>query len=240
MTAWVEDRIGLAPVPRDDVYSADGTARVAHRHLEGAAGTVSRWDTLQVRDGWGWRTTLWLTGAGDTVALRVRLQVEATGDRIIELRRPVMRPAVVAQVLGTQRVVVDGFRLGVPLHIDVDDVAGLARFLLDPTRTLPVVAITQPPDAPTDPSAAQRLADAAGGLAHVVDLSSEQATQQLAETLGNPALAVADGAIRLYWPGFRADGNPFAHPLLGRDRVRGRGLDIRPGTSSAGWRAAAS
>jgi hypothetical protein len=223
VTTWVEDRIGLTPTPDADVYNAEGTARVAHQMLQGAAGAVSRWTTLQVLHGWGWRTTLWLIRVAEQVGLRVRLQVEATGDRIVELRQPVGRPGVVAQLLASQRVVVDGFRLGAPLTLGADDVPGLTGLLFDPTRTLPVVVATHPPDGPVDAGDLQGLTDTIGGLAHVVDLPTPVAAQRLGAALGNQHLAVADGGVRLYWPGLRANADPAAHPLLSPDRVRARG-----------------
>lgn len=98
---------------------------------------------------------------------------------------------------------VDGF---------VDDV------LLDPERTRPVVFISNNPSQSAPSADAESLAANLAGIAHVYQTIYGLPNTLLRRRLGD--LAVWGGAVRIYWPGFTLDGNPYLHSLFTANRLR--------------------
>jgi len=92
----------------------------------------------------------------------------------------------------------------------------LIKALLDPSRKLPIIALSVPSGA-SDPYQplldARTLAKACTGLAITVVIPAEF-TWDLTERFGKQ-LAVYEGAARVYLPGFTEDANPFGgHELV--------------------------
>lgn len=81
----------------------------------------------------------------------------------------------------------------------------LARLLLNPHRTQPVIVIAGEVDASAD-----RLAKRLTGVAHVVCIDSATSSQMI-RAFGRER-SVFGNAIRLYRPGFSATANPYQHP----------------------------
>ena len=99
------------------------------------------------------------------------------------------------------------------LTIPLGEVELLIEFLKSPQRARPVVFISVPnaSDQPLiDP---QPVARNLCGLAHVVVAESRLISSALSGAIPS-RLACWDGAIRVYWPGFRPSDNPFHHNLL--------------------------
>ncbi len=101
-----------------------------------------------------------------------------------------------------------------PLHLsDPEKVeAFVHEVLLDPQRTVPVVAISTVPKTDHVWIQPQPLHDELGDSALVVIIETGDATWRLSGLLPD-RLDVFGGAVRVWWPGLHADSNPYDHPL---------------------------
>jgi len=127
-------------------------------------------------------------------------------------------PAFLKKIAEQADLSADGWRIQrKPHRIDsAEDAETFAELLLDPARTLPIVAISDD----TSNSADQRVSDLSGitGLAHVF-LVGEEASWALTRHFGKE-WSVYQGAIRLYWPGFNPDSQSrYEHPLYLSQRL---------------------
>lgn len=104
-------------------------------------------------------------------------------------------------------------------HADTeDDVEALQQEMENRHRSLPIVVVTDPAaEAPLIPGLADLLASALFGMA-IVTHASRRATFALSRELGRE-MSCFDGAVRIYWPGWRATDTPYAHPLFLKERV---------------------
>ena len=82
----------------------------------------------------------------------------------------------------------------------------LARLLLNPSRTQPVIVISGGVDASAD-----RLAARLAGVAHVVCID-DAISSQMVRAIGRER-SVYGHAIRMYRPGFSLDADPYEHPV---------------------------
>ena len=96
--------------------------------------------------------------------------------------------------------------------------AELVEALGDPRRRLPVIGVSINPETDAPIVDVPRLARRVAGMAHVW-LVPPDATWALSEQLP-PKLGVFNGAIRIWWPGFGPDADPFEHHLFMRNKWR--------------------
>ena len=127
-------------------------------------------------------------------------------------------PGVVRQIIDSPGLWAGTYRLtDKPLIIKSERaISLLVDALLDPSRKLPIIALSVPSDSHDpfspllDPKA---LAEACAGLA-IVAVVTSQASWALTERFGKQ-LSVYEGAARVYLPGFTEDANPFGgHELV--------------------------
>lgn len=105
-----------------------------------------------------------------------------------------------------------------------DQVETLVRFILAPTRALPIVLISQTPSG-VPVREARQVQDKLVGLAHVYEIDYD-AGYELTNQLGKTC-SCFDGAIRVYWPGFLPEAY-LRHPLYLPDRIRAMTEEERP------------
>jgi len=98
-----------------------------------------------------------------------------------------------------------------------------AKLLTEPTRTLPVVAVTGYEGLMLHPGIAEDLSRDLAALA-VVAVLDDHATWRLTQALG-AASSCYNGAIRLYWPRFDPDLDRQAHPVWTARRLLDNVLD---------------
>jgi hypothetical protein len=80
-------------------------------------------------------------------------------------------------------------------------------------RDEPVVVVTRSLDGRWPVLPIPRVSAIVGAEAHLVHLSGRDLQVRLRGLLGR-GLAVADGAVRVYWPGVSAGSDPADHPLV--------------------------
>lgn len=101
---------------------------------------------------------------------------------------------------------------------------GLAAEIKHPDRTVPFIVITEGSQGMAIPRLDQSLSHDLAGIANVVVLDSD-ATWALTDYLGQ-SFSCHSGAVRLYWPRFSIQEDPYRHPLWTVGRLRAAGGDL--------------
>lgn len=153
-----------------------------------------------------------------TAAIAMRLEFE---DAAVAPARYYVEPPVFLKALAASFHVYFG-NTAVPggaKHVDGEqDVKALLRELESPDRTLPIVLVTDPVDHESPiPNLSDLLASALFGMA-IITHATREATYELTREVGK-TMSCFDGAVRIYWPGWRPSHSPFAHPLFLGERV---------------------
>jgi hypothetical protein len=99
-------------------------------------------------------------------------------------------------------------------------VESLVDWLVSEERRLPVVVVTRARDSGAMRMDVRALARELAGIGHVRVLSSGQASWTLTELIGR-SLSAWDGAVRVYFPGFTTDDDPYRHRFWRGDLVDG-------------------
>ncbi len=192
------------PSRNSQVELPDGEVSI---ETDGASIWAIRFDDRRsMEDGAIWRVEATLLGK----------PVPAIGLRLIQIRSSEDAPPPVAsgvpQVVATIAKEVGLEDAGATLLNSALRLSGndravwLARLLLNPNRTQPVIVFSGDVDASAD-----RLAARLAGVAHVVCVDS-RISGQLIRAFGRD-LSVFGNAVRLYRPGFDANTEPHQHPL---------------------------
>ncbi len=162
------------------------------------------------------------------VSFLLRLAVKEFQIRSVhfDVRRPRLIKGLVDDLpcyLGGRRV------QSTPRLLSATDVDSFVeQTLLSPDRRLPAVVVSQ--DAYTGLYSVDPLgmADRLAGLAEVYYFANKWVSFGLSDRLSG-RLSCYNGAVRIYWPGFRRDSDPFDHPLFTPQRIlrlREAGQDI--------------
>lgn len=97
--------------------------------------------------------------------------------------------------------------------LETADVSAWVRdVLLSTSREKPIIAVTTRPRTGSPWLEPTELAKELDGLAEIVCLETGDPTWELAEALP-PRLDAYGGAVRIWWPGLRADSDPYDHRL---------------------------
>jgi hypothetical protein len=155
-----------------------------------------------------------LSHGGAMPSFSCSVSVSRVGAIVSPIRQRSSRPQVVPAMLRHFKCVGAYPLMTKPIGMKPTDgdIANLLGVLQAPSRTHPIVLISNlnAENRPTVEPAI--LADSLAGLAHVVVTTDSQVSWMLRDRLPNPLLTY-DGAVRLYWPGFRITDSPFDHPL---------------------------
>ena len=204
-----------------DLRMADGrSASVEVSKAEAGNGEFTRWRLLEEIPGGLFETMVGLARSGDRVHVSAALSAGHNTNQLAPLQYEARCPSVVRQLaelpwgwrLGRSSVATAPTRFRGPAGGDA-----LTSLLLDPERSLPVVAISTHFGLALHREMETRMARDLVGLATVAVLDDEAAwtlTQRLGKTL-----SCYNGAVRLYWPGFAPGSPPIRHPLWTAERL---------------------
>ena len=154
-----------------------------------------------------------VTNTGSSVAIYVTVEVGLSFSTIKPLRIDPRCPRIVRSLLGTPGNWYHGHSQLFKLQriSGIDGGKKLAREITDQQRTVPVLLISEDEGFLAIPGLDKKAAYDLTGLTNTYVLNSE-ASWGLTGTLGKKYSCFA-GGVRIYWPKFTLNDNPFSHPL---------------------------
>lgn len=171
-------------------------------------------------------STAWVTNCivarhDNLVQVAVLLRISTTRVVLRPVRFDLGRPRLVNDLLASYQTSMDGW----PVPTNVERLTSpqvqpyVENVLLSTSRNLPVIMVS--PDVWHGKLAVEptNLLQRVKGFAHVTVLTDKWAAFKLTDVIEKP-LSCYDGAVRLYWPGFRLDDNPFQHKLFFPQSIR--------------------
>jgi hypothetical protein len=201
-----------------DVSPAEGhQLSIRHHATKQAAGEQLvdlRWAYPDQYDkSLGWVIALSLFRQGD--GLLLSLEVAVTGLQLVIAPASVKlgSPRVIRDIARLRSVRIGGHHYSLtPELVGAEHVELLVAELTDATRPYPIVLVSRRVQDDVPLTNSSELAERLAGVAKVYELADKWAAFRLTEELGR-ALSCFGGAVRLYWPRFNADADPFMHPL---------------------------
>jgi len=134
---------------------------------------------------------------------------------IAPLHRTPGRPRIIKTLVKDFVAYSGGIRLfshPFPLRLKEDQIAHFIRILELPKRIHPVVFVSIHEQSSRPLINVAELADHLSGLAHVIVAENAAVAGMLSSKMPH-WLTCFDGAVRVYWPGFRRAAQPVQHPL---------------------------
>ena len=185
----------------------------------GADGTTAwglRWTHPQFDDSslcWTSEIGL-LSHGGGMPSFSCSVSVSRVGAVVSPIRQRSSRPKVVPAMLRHFKGVGAYQLMTKPIGMKPTDgdVENLFSVLQAANRTHPIVFVSSGNAGNSPIIDATIIADSLAGLAHVVLATDSRVSRMLRERIPNQLVAY-DGAVRLYWPGFRVTDSPFDHQL---------------------------
>lgn len=204
---------GSAPIPGHEIRIASVTA-------EGAYRWVLDWRYPTPEDsGMDWETRCLLASVDGTTELGISRRILSREFRIAPITAEFRQPRLVRSILDAFSCHVGSRPLVTkPRPVSATETDAFVADLLDAGRRIPIIALTKDPFSGKTAVDADQLAETLVGLAEVAVLDDKWATFALSEEVGK-WLSVYLGALRVYWPGFRRDVDPYAHPLFLPERL---------------------
>lgn len=169
-----------------------------------------------------WHSSIVVARAMDVVEFGVVIRIMSAETMILRpLRFALGCPSIVQAVLDEFDASLGEWPLARSVrHLSPAEVERFCeQQLLAPTRTVPIVMVS--PDAWTERPVInpEILWKELRGSSDVVLLASKWAALKLTDIIGRERTC-ANGAVRVYWPPFTLEQNPFWHRLFLPDRVR--------------------
>lgn len=227
VSLWLKSKGATLDGPTGTYASEDGS-RATYRLEEAADGNRS-WSMAYLdetaSDGRRFVATVSVTATDATVAVYATLEAGSATSRIGPIDFDPRCPRLIKTFLTMPGDWYHGdTRLrGLQEVVGFDQGEGLAAFIADPTRVIPAVVVTLSGGNPALPRLHARLADDLAGIANVFAADID-ACWALTDGLGKP-MSVYDGAVRLYWPRWQRQDDPFRHPLWTAARLNPPGVD---------------
>lgn len=161
--------------------------------------------------GWHVHLSLYRTSVGLTLSI----ELSVTGRQLL------FSPA--SFKLGSPRLIRDIARLGsvtiggysyssTPDMVGAEDVPGLVEELVNPKRVIPILVVARRTGDDRPLLDTSQVSDQVAGVAKVYELADKWSAFRLTEMLTKP-LSCFGGAIRVYWPRFTTESDPYLHPL---------------------------
>lgn len=161
----------------------------------------------------GWVVRLALLGRAQGLLLSIDVAVTGLQLVVAPANIKLGSPRVIRDISRLRSVFVGGHPYNIaPELIAAEEVELLAAELTDQARPYPIVVVSRRihDDMPMVDSTA--LAERLAGVAKVYELTDKWSAFRLTEEL-TKALSCFGGAVRIYWPRFSEQADPFAHPL---------------------------
>lgn len=206
----VTDDIEVSPIPGHKLSVKHHTAS----DLKGQSLVDLTWshpDDYDKSLGWSTHLALLRTPSGLTLSLDVA--VTGLSFRVAPTNIKLGSPRLARDVTRLKTVRLGGRTYNAtPELVSADVVDSLCEDLADPARPHPIVLVSRRAVDDIPLVDAQQLAESLSGVAKVYELVDKWSAFRLTELLGK-ALSCYEGAVRIYWPRFSPQADPFVHPL---------------------------
>lgn len=194
----------------------EGHLLAVRRHASDGIATEVEW-SFPGEKGLIWRNLVRAAELDDRCAVEHRVEIASTEYLVSPAGYSVGAPTVV-RALCQQEVVVGDMRVRATVYpLREDGVDQFVALLEAGQRRLPIVLLTPFANGELGDLDARALADHLAGVAIVTEADTPDTTRALSERLDR--LGCYDGAVRVYWPGFRQSDDLRRHPLMLGSRV---------------------
>lgn len=161
----------------------------------------------------GWVIALSLLRQGDGLLLSLELAVTGLQLVIAPASIKLGSPRLIRDIARLHSIRLEGHPYSLtPALVGAEHVESLVKELMDSTRPYPIVLVSRRVQDDVPSINSNELAERLAGVAKVYELSDKWAAFRLTEEVGK-ALSCFGGAVRVYWPRFNDEANPFTHPL---------------------------
>jgi len=142
------------------------------------------------------------------------ISVESLEYKVAPVRLNVGSPRVIRDFCSERIVRIGAMQVkATPYPLPPDDVSTFIDLLASDERKIPIVFLAPYANGDVNSITASSLARNLAGVAIVVNVDETAATWSIAEEIGR-ALSCFNGAVRIYWPGFRRNDDPRSHRLV--------------------------
>lgn len=161
----------------------------------------------------GWSTRLAMLRAPSGLALSLEVAVTGLSFQVAPANIKLGSPRLARDITRLPSVRLGGRPYNATSELlSADAVDSLCDDLADPARPHPIVLVSRRTYDDMPLVDAQQLAESLSGVAKVYELADKWSAFRLTEILGK-ALSCYEGAVRIYWPRFSLQADPFLHPL---------------------------
>lgn len=161
----------------------------------------------------GWATRLAMLRSPSGLALSLEVAVTGLSFQVAPANIKLGSPRLARDVTRLPSVRLGGLPYNATAELlSAEAVDILGNDLADPARPHPIVLVSRRTHDDIPLVDAQQLAESLSGVAKVYELADKWSAFRLTEILGK-ALSCYEGAVRIYWPRFSLQADPFMHPL---------------------------
>lgn len=206
-----------------DRHLEDGTSTDT-RDVVSDGSIIYRLEQTNADNGMLWWSEIATGPAAEPARVTTRISVLASGNGIVAPVEYEFGTPAIVRTLMRELDVFDGDTHCSPdpgPEVGPSDVGKLLALLRASDRRLPIIVVSRRSHSGDVLLDTWDLTRELAGVAHVRVLSSAQTSWALTEILGQP-LSVFDGALRVYFPGFTTDDDPYRHRLTFPDRISER------------------
>lgn len=175
-----------------------------------------------------WRIEVVVDAVETKAVFSCRVEVLRNDSNPSQIQRKAGQPGVVARII--ESFGAKDLNSGIPLPLSAGpaktaEIGKLIAFLVDPRRQQAVVLVSRQKSTGEPTVDASLWAKKLSSLAYVIVAEDQKFTYALGEKLG-PDLICYDGSVRIYYPGFTTQSNPYDHSLLTPGSIAGS-LELR-------------
>lgn len=161
----------------------------------------------------GWTTRLAMLRSPSGLALSLEVAVTGLSFQVAPANIKLGSPRLARDVTRLPSVSLGGLPYNANAELlSAETVEILYDNLANPARPHPIVLVSRRTLDDMPLVNAQHLAKSLPGVAKVYELADKWSAFRLTEILGK-ALSCYEGAVRIYWPRFSLQADPFMHPL---------------------------
>jgi hypothetical protein len=162
-----------------------------------------------------WVTSCTYARNGEAVHASISIRISSVRFVVRPTKFDLGRPKLVWDILRRYQCTINGqpIPLGHKTVRAVDVPAFVEKELLRKERVLPIVVVTPGSWTENPVVASGVLHNKVAGFAQVVQMDDKWAAFKLTDEVGRD-LSCFNGAVRVYWPGFKLDDPSFRHPLF--------------------------